>query len=78
MPSKPGKPQVDFDERIYETSPPKRCSRSCKEIGPKIHTLLMVGHNPSMHELAVQLVATGDIETRQRHARRRFRPPASP
>jgi phosphohistidine phosphatase len=29
------------------------------------HTLLIVGHNPGLHELAVMLVASGDIETRE-------------
>ena len=60
-----GKPQVDFDERIYESTP-KALLAVLRETGPKVRTLMMVGHNPSMQELAVQLVATGDIETRQR------------
>ena len=30
------------------------------------HTLLIVGHNPSLHEVAVSLIATGDIEARER------------
>jgi phosphohistidine phosphatase len=29
-------------------------------------TLLLVGHNPGLHEAAVTLVATGDIDTRAR------------
>ncbi len=44
----------------------RRCSRSSRKPVPKVRTLLMVGHNPGLHELAVRLVATGDIETRQR------------
>jgi phosphohistidine phosphatase len=65
MPGKPGKPQVDFDERIYESTP-KALLTVLRETGPKVRTLMMIGHNPSMQELAVQLVATGDIETRER------------
>jgi phosphohistidine phosphatase len=65
IPSKPGKPQVDFDERIYESTP-KALLAVIQETGPKVRTLMLVGHNPSMQELAVQLVATGDIETRER------------
>ena len=61
----PGKPKVEFDERIYESTP-KALLAVLRETGPKIRTLMMVGHNPSMQELAVQLVATGDIETRER------------
>jgi phosphohistidine phosphatase len=30
------------------------------------HTLLVIGHNPGLQELAVMLVASGDIETRER------------
>ncbi len=32
-------------------------------------SLLLVGHNPSLHELAVQLIASGDVEARERIAR---------
>jgi phosphohistidine phosphatase len=60
-----GKPKVVFDERIYESTP-HALLQVIKETGPRVHTLLMIGHNPSMQELAVQLIATGDIETRQR------------
>ena len=60
-----GKPKVVFEERIYESTH-HALLQVVKETGPKIRTLLMIGHNPSLHELAVQLVATGDIETRQR------------
>jgi len=34
--------------------------------GPATHTLLIVGHNPGLHELATLLVASGDIEARER------------
>ena len=27
--------------------------------------MLIVGHNPGLHELAIMLVASGDIETRE-------------
>lgn len=29
-------------------------------------TLMLIGHNPGLHELATLLLATGDIETRER------------
>ena len=29
-------------------------------------TVLVVGHNPGIHDLAVQLIASGDVETRER------------
>jgi phosphohistidine phosphatase len=40
--------------------------RVIKETGPATHTLLVVGHNPGLHELAVTLIASGDIEARER------------
>ncbi len=64
MPGKRRTP-VEFDERIYEASP-QTLLAVIKETGPEVRTLLMVGHNPGLQELAALLVATGDIETRQR------------
>ena len=31
-----------------------------------VHGLLIVGHNPSLHELAQMLIASGDIDARER------------
>jgi len=60
-----GKPKIDFEERIYE-SMPEDILQVVQETGKRIRTLLIVGHNPSLHELAIELIATGDIEARQR------------
>jgi phosphohistidine phosphatase len=30
------------------------------------HTLLVLGHNPGLHELALMLIASGDVEARER------------
>jgi phosphohistidine phosphatase len=32
------------------------------------HSLLVVGHNPGLHDIAVQLVASGDVDARERVA----------
>jgi phosphohistidine phosphatase len=32
------------------------------------HSLLVVGHNPSLHDIAVALIASGDVEVRERVA----------
>jgi phosphohistidine phosphatase len=32
------------------------------------HCLVVVGHNPGLHEIAVQLIASGDVEVRERVA----------
>jgi phosphohistidine phosphatase len=30
------------------------------------HTLMVIGHNPGLHELALMLIASGDVEARER------------
>ncbi|MGA8748069.1 MAG: histidine phosphatase family protein [Pseudolabrys sp.] len=37
-----------------------------RETTPATHTLLVIGHNPGLHELAAMLIASGDIEARER------------
>jgi phosphohistidine phosphatase len=55
---------VAKDERIYNASPETLIGliRQTRDA----HTLLVVGHNPGLHDLAVRLIASGDIETRER------------
>jgi phosphohistidine phosphatase len=52
------------DERIYNAGPEllARLIRETREAP----ALLVVGHNPGLHDLAVQLIASGDIEARER------------
>src|SRR5215510_4337899 len=44
-------PRLQSDDRIYNASPQK--------------LLLLVGHNPSLHEFALQLIASGDVDARE-------------
>jgi phosphohistidine phosphatase len=37
-----------------------------KETEPKVHTLLVVGHNPGLEDLAALLIASGDLDARRR------------
>ncbi len=57
-------PRVVKDERIYNASPEKLISviRETRNA----HALLVVGHNPGLHDLAVGLIASGDVEARER------------
>ena len=57
-------PRVAKDERIYNASPETLIGliRQTRDA----HTLLVVGHNPGLHDLAVRLIASGDVETRER------------
>ena len=58
-------PPVDFDERIYDAAP-QTILEAIKATGSGTGTLLVIGHNPGMQELASMLVATGDIDARER------------
>ncbi len=57
-------PPVAKDERIYNAGSEKligiiRETRAA-------HALLVVGHNPGLHDLAVRLIASGNVEARER------------
>ena len=52
-------------ERLYDATA-QSILAVVKEVGPATHTLLIVGHNPGLHELAMMLVATGDVQARER------------
>jgi phosphohistidine phosphatase len=56
-------PSIARDERIYNASP-ERLVRLIRETADA-KTLLMVGHNPGLHELALRLIASGDTEMRE-------------
>jgi phosphohistidine phosphatase len=58
-------PPVAFDRRIYEASP-QAILNVIKESRSKIGTLLVVGHNPGLQDLAAQLVAVGDADALRR------------
>ena len=56
-------PRMAIDDRIYNANPEQligviRATR-------KTHTLLVVGHNPSLHDLALRLIASGDVTMRE-------------
>jgi len=57
-------PKAADDERIYNATIEKLIA-VISEAGD-VRSLLVVGHNPGLHDLAVQLIASGDVETRER------------
>jgi phosphohistidine phosphatase len=59
-------PKAITDERIYNASADKLMSLLTEP--RKARTLLLVGHNPGIHDLAVALIAAGDVATRERVA----------
>ena len=60
------RPRVVVDERIYNASP-ETLIGLIRETG-EAKTLLLVGHNPGLHDVALRLIASGDIEMRERLA----------
>jgi phosphohistidine phosphatase len=59
-----GAPKAVLDPRIYDAAP-ETLFAVVKDAKKSVRNLLMVGHNPALHELATLLTATGDIEARQ-------------
>ena len=58
-------PPARFDERIYDATP-QAILEMIKDTGVDTGTLLVIGHNPSLQELAAMLIASGDIDARER------------
>jgi phosphohistidine phosphatase len=58
-------PEVKHDGRLYENDG-EALLATVKETPHTMHSLLLVGHNPGMAELAALLVASGEVEARQR------------
>jgi phosphohistidine phosphatase len=59
-------PRVTREERIYNASSETLIRLIRETRDAKI--LLLVGHNPGMHDVALALIASGDTETRERLA----------
>jgi phosphohistidine phosphatase len=57
-------PKTINDERLYNASA-KRLIGVIAETG-SARCILLVGHNPAMHDLAVELIASGEVEARER------------
>jgi phosphohistidine phosphatase len=56
---------VEFEGSIYEASP-EAILKAIRTTAPAARTLVVVGHNPGMQQLAGMLIASGDVEARQR------------
>lgn len=60
-----GEPPVRFDERLY-TATPERILDVLHAASGGASTVLVVGHNPGLQALAVLLIASGDLDARER------------
>lgn len=64
-PEFPKQPAFAFEPRLYE-APAKALLAVVRETAPEVQTLLLVGHNPGLQELAAVLTGSGDAEARHR------------
>jgi phosphohistidine phosphatase len=58
-------PSVTFEERVYDAST-NTLLDVARKTGEAVHSLLIIGHNPGLHDLAALLIASGDVEARER------------
>lgn len=65
LPAFEKQPKTVADERLYETGT-DGLLKAIKDTPRSVHSLLLIGHNPSLAELASLLMASGDVESRQR------------
>jgi phosphohistidine phosphatase len=65
LPAFAKQPKAIPDARLYETDADELLT-VIKEAPRSVHNLLLVGHNPSLADLASLLMASGDVEIRQR------------
>jgi phosphohistidine phosphatase len=58
-------PRVSHDERLYNAST-EAILKVLKETPPEVRTLMAIGHNPGLHDVARLMIASGDVEARER------------
>ena len=56
--------QPTFEDRLYDASP-QTIMDVIQETSGNCPALLVVAHNPSLHRVAIGLIATGDLEARE-------------
>lgn len=57
-------PAATMADRLYDASP-HAILAVIKGTPASAHTLMVVGHNPGLQELALMLIASGDIDARE-------------
>jgi phosphohistidine phosphatase len=58
-------PQVEFTPELYGAEPGELLQAIRAASGPDPQRLMVVGHNPGMHELALALAGSGDVAGRK-------------
>ena len=58
-------PLTVYEERLYNARP-ERILELVRDTKDRVRSLLLVGHNPGLQELSSLLIASGDLEHRER------------
>ena len=61
-------PAASFVDRLYDATT-DAILEVIRQTADSAGTLLVIGHNPGLQELAAMLIATGDVEARERLGR---------
>jgi len=56
---------VTYEDRLYDAGA-QAILALVQETPPAVRTLLVIGHNPGLHDFARLLIASGDVEARER------------
>jgi phosphohistidine phosphatase len=64
-PALSGPPPATFEDRLYNAGT-EAIMTVVKATAPAVRTLLVIGHNPGLHDVARLLIASGDVEARER------------
>lgn len=64
-PGVPPDTAVEIDEAIYHADADELFAR-LRDVRSRIRSVLLVGHNPGLQDLAVDLVGSGDVGLRER------------
>jgi phosphohistidine phosphatase len=60
-----GKPEARFPPQLYAASDDELLA-AVRAVEPDVQCVLLVGHNPGLHDLALALTGRGDEEARRR------------
>ena len=58
-------PRARFEDRLYNAGADAIVALA-KETAPAVPALMLIGHNPGLHDSARLLIASGDVEARER------------
>ncbi len=58
-------PAATLLEKLYDATP-HAILAAIKDMPTSAHTVMVIAHNPGLYELALMLIASGDIDARER------------